>query len=118
MAQTFSFTKLSTRGENKQYGGSKTVNKSLIASCVGPASSVSDGMTINLGSHFTYVYTGRIMGRKGTADADIEFHFEPDASWAAATPQMVAIRRSTGTLLSSGVVLTTQRLIMEFLGDD
>lgn len=118
MAQTFSLTKLNVAGVNKQYSGGKTVNKVLFASCVGPASSVSAGMTINLGTYFTSVYAGRIVGMKGTPNSDFDWHYEPSATWAAATGKMVCVRRSTGALLSSNVVCTGERLIMEFQGDD
>lgn len=116
MAQTFTYKKLSVAGENKELNG-LSVTKRLIASCVGPATSVNTGMTLNLGTHFaSRVLQGTVIARKGSPNADIDWHYEPAAAWTPATGKMVATRRSTGVLLSSAVVLTGERVIMEFYG--
>lgn len=116
MGTVFTATRIGSKGENKPYSG-LSITESVVLSCVGPSTSVNTGMAINVKSWLpTRCVGARQLGRKGVVDSDIEFYFKPATTWTTAAPVIVALRRSTGAALSSGVNLTSQRLIWEFIG--
>jgi len=119
MAQTWSLTRLSLAGSPQPTLHSTGFNPSavLVASCVGPATSVSDGMTIDLSSHLkTKCYGGRIIGIRGTVPNAIGFQVKPATTFTSSATKIFAYRRSTGAKLSAAVALTGYKFIIEFVG--
>lgn len=120
MAQTFSYTRLSVGGlPQSQINQNGTVNFSqlLFASCVGPATSVSDGMTIDLSTDLkTKCYGGYAIGRESGDTATYAIECIPATSYTSSATKLRVVRRSTGALLSAAVSLTAEKWLMVFFG--
>ena len=121
MAQTFSYSRLSLKGDGQPTLAASSVNPSgkLLAELTGPASSVSSGMTIlSIGADFgSHIYGGKILGSYSvTTLSTYDLQIMPSSTYTAAACKIVVRRVSTWAHLSSGVSLSTQSWIVELTG--
>ncbi len=115
MATTWTYTFISGRPNTQPIGGSDTDNGNTTAvlSCVGPATSVSDGMTIaSIATDFDYIE--RMYGFQWSGKPAYEVKFQKGST--AALGKIRVITPSTGILLAGGTNLTTMNFLCKVDG--
>lgn len=119
-AQTWDYTRNAKSGRPQPTIKASGFNPSgvLLTSLTGPTSSVQAGMLITsvVTDLATHIYGGRIIGRKGSWNANYDYVIEPASSNTAAQCKIVARMASTGAKLAAGTDLSGENLIVEFIG--
>jgi hypothetical protein len=120
MAQTWTATLLAQSGAPQPtYSSTTGINPSgvILCSCVGPATSVSDGSTLDLSDWLaSKCYGGRILGVRGTHNPDFVHQVKPGSSWTSSALKIITKRTSTGNKISAAVALNGEKLVIEFVG--
>lgn len=89
----------------------------VMLSCTGPASSVAAGAVIDVSSWLkSQCFGGRVIGRQGGNSAQYVHYVKPASAWAPATVKIVTQRVSDGANMTAGTNLSSEKLVVEFVG--
>ena len=119
MATTCTFVRLALSGAAQPTTKTTSINPSaiLLAAVTMPTTSLSDGMVCDVSGYLaTHCYGAGILGR--TVGMSVAYSFEalPSVTYTSSQVKFVAMRRSTGELLTASTDLSGETFIVEFVG--